>query len=145
MFLTELELIAEPRPDLWRFGAPLVWCDPVFGRLEAPVGFLTDLASIPRLFRNLPLLDPDGASRRPAALHDWLYGSTPGRRFGKPFADAFLEAALKAEGIHPAGAWVYWAAVHYFGASSWNGDGKALSVPGKLPSTPGSVSKGPTA
>lgn len=132
MFLTDLELIADPKPDLWRLGAPLVWCDPVFGRLEVPVGFLTDLASIPRVFRNLPLLDPDGASRRPAALHDWLYGSQAGRRFGKPFADDFLQASLKAEGLHPAGAWVYWAAVHYFGGSSWDGDGKALAAPGKL-------------
>jgi hypothetical protein len=122
MFLTDLELIADPKPDLWRLGAPLVWCDPVFGRLEVPAGFLTDLASIPRAFRNLPLLDPDGASRRPAAMHDYLYGSALGRRLGKTFADSFLRASLMAEGLSPRGAWVYWAAVHYFGGPSWRGD-----------------------
>lgn len=127
MFLTTLELIADPQPDIWTLGAALVWCDATYGRLEVPVGFKTDLASIPRIFRNLPMLDPDGLSRRPAALHDWLYGSVAGRRLGKPFADSFLRAALLSEGASKRAAWVFWAAVHYFGASSWNSDGRALS------------------
>lgn len=126
MFLSDLVLIEDPRPDLWRLGSALIWEDKVFGRLEVPVGFVTDLASIPRAFRNLPFLDPNGVSRRPAALHDWLYGSAPGRRLGKPFADQFLYAALRSEGAGPKTAWAFWAAVHYFGASSWNGDGRAL-------------------
>lgn len=126
MFLTDLELIAEPQPDIWRVGAPLIWCDPVFGRLEAPVDFKTDLASIPRLFRNLPWLDPDGVSRRPAVLHDWLYDTCGGRRWGKEFADDFLYAALCDEGAGRPTGWAYWAAVHYFGHWSWNEAGVNL-------------------
>lgn len=133
MFLTPLELIADPRPDLWRLGAPLVWCDPLFGRLEVPTGFVTDLASIPRLFRNLPWLDPDGVSRRPATLHDWLYGSPTGRLKGKEIADSFLRAALLAEGASKAVAQTFYLAVHWGGGSSWDSDGVALARPGKLP------------
>lgn len=126
MFKTPLALIAEPQPDLWAVAVPLVWDDGIYGHLEVPQGFVTDLASIPRIFRNLPFLDPAGVSRRPATLHDWLYGSAPGRRLGKPFADQFLYAALLAEGATPRVAWAFWAAVHYFGGSSWAGDGRAL-------------------
>jgi hypothetical protein len=122
VFKSQLELIEDPEPDFWRLGVPLVWSDALFGTLTVPAGFKTDLASIPRLFRNLPLLDPDGASRRPAAMHDYLYGSALGRRLGKTFADSFLRAALVSEGLSPRGAWVYWAAVHYFGGPSWRGD-----------------------
>lgn len=133
MFLSQLELIADPQPDLWRLGAPLVWCDPTYGRLEVPTGFQTDLASIPRIFRNLPWLDPDGLSRRPAALHDWLYGSKQGRSFGKQFADSFLRAALESEGASQACAGTFYYAVHWFGGSSWDGDGVALARPSTLP------------
>lgn len=126
MFLTPLELIADPQPDLWRLGAPLVWCDPVYGRLEVPVGFQTDLASIPRLFRNLPFLDPAGISRRAAVVHDWLYGSADGREHGKQYADSFLRVALLAEGASKSVAQSFYLAVHWFGGSSWYEDGNRL-------------------
>lgn len=129
MFLGELELIAEPQPDLWRLGLPLVWCDPSYGRLEVPVGFVTDLASIPRLFRNLPFLDPNGLSRRPAVVHDWLYGSAQGRLKGKEFADQYLRAALLSEGASKPVAQAFFLAVHWGGRSSWDADGVKLSRP----------------
>lgn len=122
MFTTPLELIAAPLPDLWDLGAPLVWSDALYGTLVVPVGFRTDLASIPRVFRNLPLLDPNGFSRRAAVMHDYLYGSAFGRRLGKTFADDFLYDALISERVSPSGAWVYYAAVHYFGGPSWRSD-----------------------
>lgn len=126
MFYTELDLIAQPQPDLWRLNAPLVWCDPQFGPLEVPAGFITDLASIPRLFRNLPFLDPNGISRRPATMHDWLYGSPEGRARGKQFADDFLRAALRAEGASASVAQTFYLAVHWGGQSSWDLDGRQL-------------------
>lgn len=119
MFLSDLALIAEPRPDYWRLEAPLIWSDPIHGRLMAPAGFETDLASIPRLFRNLPSFDPNGPSRRPAVMHDWLYSSRAGYRLGRDFADDFLRAALLAEG---AGVWTvraFYLAVRIGGAPHW--------------------------
>lgn len=133
MFLTRFNATDGPGPDLWTVQAPLVWCDPVYGRLEVPAGFVTDLASIPRLFRNLPWLDPNGLSRRPAVVHDWLYGSTAGRARGKQFADSFLRAALLAEGAGKSSAQSFYLAVHWFGRSSWDEDGMRLAAPGKLP------------
>lgn len=136
MFLTPLALIAKPQPDLWAVAVPLVWDDAIYGHMEVPQGFITDLASIPRVFRNLPFLDPAGLSRRPAVLHDYLYGSVAGRRLGKAFADDFLHDALIAEGASRKTAWAFWAAVHYFGASSWAGDGAALAAPSRDPPPP---------
>jgi len=125
MFLTQLTLTAEPQPDLWRVGAPLVWCNPSYGRLEVPVGFVTDLASIPRALRNLPFLDPNGQSRRPAVVHDYLYSSRLGRRLGKQFADNFLREALLAEGATKGTAGAFYWAVHLFGSFAWDADAAA--------------------
>lgn len=120
MFTSRLVIRDLPEPDLWTLAAPLVWSDPVRGTLTAPEGFVTDLASIPRALRNLPTLDVDGISRRPAAMHDWLYGGDRSR--GKGFADTFLRDALIAEGASDAVADTYYEAVHLFGAASWASD-----------------------
>lgn len=124
MYLTLLDLDATAIPDIWILAAPLAWSDPVRGSIIVPAGFKTDLASIPRALRNLPMLDPDGVSRRPAVTHDWLYGGDRSR--GKDFADDFLYDALLAEGAGRATAWAIWAGVHYFGQIPWDNDGKAL-------------------
>lgn len=133
MFLTRLQLEDRAEPDLWTYVAPLVWCDPVYGRLEVPIGSITDLASIPRILRNIPALDPNGLSRRPAGMHDWLYGSKEGRRYGKQFADSFLRAALLAEGTTKGTAATFYYGVHWFGGSSWDSDGRRLSAPNPAP------------
>jgi hypothetical protein len=91
-----------------------------FGSITVPVGFETDLASIPRALRGLEDFDPDGISRRPAAMHDWLYGGD--RSHGKAWADAFLRVALIAEGMAPDLAFTWWLAVHEFGGAAWDGD-----------------------
>lgn len=123
MFTSRLTLTASYTPDLWIFAAPLTWIDPVFGELAVPVGFITDLASIPRALRNLPMLDPNGLSRRPAAMHDWLYAE---RSHGKEFADNFFRAALMSEGATEIEAETFYQAVHQFGSSSWASDAGAL-------------------
>jgi hypothetical protein len=120
MFLTRLELADEARADYWRVVSPLIWTDPIYGRLVVPAGFETDLASIPRLFRNLPAFDPNGASRRPAVVHDWLYSSKAGYRYGRDFADSFLRASLLAEGASPLTAAAFYYAVRVGGRSHWD-------------------------
>lgn len=128
MFVTRANLEDRAEPDLWTVVAPLIWCDATYGRLVVPAGFVTDLASIPRMFRNLPWLDPNGLSRRPAVVHDWLYGSRIGRRFGKQFADSFLRSALLSEGATKKAAAAFYFAVHLFGQSSWDDDGLKLAA-----------------
>lgn len=120
MFKSELNLIAiNDRPGLWRFGAPLIWDD-----ITVPVGYLTDLASIPRVIDWLPNLDRTGLSRRPAGLHDWLYGGD--RTRGKDFADQTLYTALRAEGMSHRGAGEIYEGVHLFGQSAWDDDNRVL-------------------
>jgi Protein of unknown function (DUF1353) len=124
MFKSELNLIAiDKRPDLWRFGAPLIW-EAAGETITVPAGFITDMASIPHAIDWLPNLDRTGLSRRPAALHDWLYGGD--RTRGKGWADDTLRAALLADGMSLIGAFEYWAAVHYCGRPSWDGDNADL-------------------
>lgn len=120
MFHSELNLIAiKGRPDLWRLAAPLIWDD-----IAVPVGYITDLASIPHILDWLPNLDRTGNSRRAATLHDWLYGGD--RTRGKAFADLTLYRALQSDGMSRLAAWEYYEAVHHFGQSSWDGDNQDL-------------------
>lgn len=123
MFLSDLVLRADPVPNRWVTVAPLIWEDPVYGHLEIPIGFRTDLASIPRALRGIPFLDPNGLSRRPAAMHDWLYAW---RDKGKDFADSFLRDALLAEGASKAVASAFYYGVHWFGGFAWRSDAGAL-------------------
>lgn len=109
-----------PAPDLWVVTRPFVWLDQEFGRIEVPIGMTTDLASIPRALRNIPELDPDGASRRAAVCHDFLYDRFAGRAHGKDFADRFLRAALIADGCGNITANLFYDAVREFGQSSWD-------------------------
>lgn len=124
MFLTEMVLAADLMPDLWVFRRPLVWCDKAFGRIEVPYGFRTDLASIPRIGRSLEIFDPNGPSRLPAAVHDFLYRQ---RTKGKAFADDFLRAALIQQGMSRLGAEIYYEAVHLFGGAAWRSDIDGMS------------------
>lgn len=48
---------------------------PIGYRITVPAGFVSDLASIPRLFR--ALIEVNGPHRKAAALHDWLYYQAP--------------------------------------------------------------------
>jgi len=115
VFVTDLILQAEG-PDFWIVQAPLQWREDNGELIVVPVGFRTDLASIPRLFRNLPFLDPNGISRRPAVLHDYLYS----KQVTRISADYKLFKALRVEGASYATAWTFWAAVRCFGWHAFN-------------------------
>lgn len=125
MFLTPLLLEADVDADQWVVRAPLVWTDETYGLLSVPVGTRTDLASIPRRLRDWRVFDPNGPSRRPAVMHDWLYAD--GSR-GKDFADKFLRDALKVEGLGTTAAGAYYWAVRLFGGPAWDGHRKATPV-----------------
>lgn len=120
MFTTELVLAAEHATDFWTVREPLVWSAsdvPSTHDLIVPVGFKTDLASIPRALRNLPAFDPDGPSRRAAVAHDWLYWW---QGLGKEYADHFLHTAMLADGCDKIAADAFYEAVHWFGFGAWN-------------------------
>ena len=121
MFKTALCVESTNVPDLWFLTAPLI-----FERLDdeiitVPAGFISDLASVPHIMDWIPFLDRTGASRRPAALHDWSYASLRWR--GKEWCDDLLYEALMAEGMTSTQAEIYRRAVRWFGASAWANDG----------------------
>lgn len=77
-----------------------------------PVGARTDLASIPRILRNLPWLDPAGVSRSAAVLHDWLYNI---HGYSRAACDDILRRAIVARGGTKLVAWTFWAGVRIGG------------------------------
>ncbi len=63
-------LQALPRADHWALVRPLVYNSPG-ETIVIPAGFITDLASIPQLFRSI--VPVNGRHRAPAILHDYLF------------------------------------------------------------------------
>jgi Protein of unknown function (DUF1353) len=124
MFLTPLILEADPQPEIWIVMAPLVW-QGEFGPITVPVGFRTDLASIPVSFRKLQQFDANGISRRPAVLHDWGYAW---RGIGKDNADELLRLSLLAEGATEFVAQTFYLGVHVFGQAAWDDAAEALEA-----------------
>ena len=109
-FIGSLNLRAY-KPDEWVLLSPLRW-----GPYLITKGFITDLASIPRLAR--PLLDPNGESRVPAVFHDFLYSTQPVTRAE---ADQFFLDAMKACGIGFATRYAMYWGVRSGGWIAWNG------------------------
>lgn len=78
-----------------------------------PMGFKTDLASIPRIM--WPVFSPsDYDSIAPAVLHDWHYCCVT--KVSRKRADDIFYYGLIAHGMWPLKAYVYWVGVR---ASGW--------------------------
>lgn len=85
-----------------------------YQQVEVPAGFVTDLASIPRIFWSA--LRPDGKYAHAAVVHDYLYWmqTTP-----RGVADSILKFEMQDLGIGRATiSEIYWA-VRAFGQSAW--------------------------
>ena len=94
MFQTHLDARALiDRAGWWLVISPLVWDDGQ-NLLTVPAMFETDLASIPRPFRNI--FNINGRSRRAAVLHDWLYS---GQCVSRADADRLFLDAMKLDGV----------------------------------------------
>lgn len=86
-------------------------------RLVVPSGFLTDYASIPSIFWNIPGFDPEGPAKFPAVLHDWLYslrGAAPHHK-DRPQCDALFLEAMQSVGVGWLHRRIIWAAVRLCG------------------------------
>ena len=95
MFKTDLILKASD-PGKWEVSAPLIWVDKERS-IIVPSGFVTDLASIPKIVR--PFIDRNGKTRRPAIIHDYLYQTAIHSRIKRKDADLIFLSAMKSEGI----------------------------------------------
>ena len=99
--------------------------------IRVPKGFVTDLASIPRLFWDL--LPPDGPWVKAAVIHDYLYytqGSgvwkchpptiLRARPYERPDADWILRDAMEDRGVDGFRRNVIWLAVRVGGQHGWD-------------------------
>ena len=80
-----------------------------------PLGFETDLASVPRLlWAVFPPWMPGLLA--PAVLHDWLYSTKP---VSRQRADAIFREAMADCGLPKWKRWAIWASVRLFGGSHY--------------------------
>jgi hypothetical protein len=108
--------------------APLVYDSQVLGRtITVPLGFVTDLASVPRLLWNV--LPPMGGYSDAAVVHDFLY-ATNGLARGQ--ADAVLREAMEVCGVRPWQRWLIYRGVRAGGWHAWN-DHRAHDTSGPQP------------
>lgn len=109
----------------WRVQTPFAY---LFGsgasevRIDIPAGFVTDLASVPRLFWNI--LPPFGVYENAAIVHDWCYAN---QRYSKSFSDAVLLEGMEVLNVPKWKREVIYQGVHLFGQSSWNEDTKKFA------------------
>ncbi|MDE2106452.1 MAG: DUF1353 domain-containing protein [Patescibacteria group bacterium] len=116
------KLILEPLPDgrNWRVMRPFSFSTNDFLTV-VPVGFVTDLASVPKIFWDI--LPPFGKYTEAAVVHDWLYR----RQFTtRKFADGCLRAGMKACGVPRWQVVVIYYAVRWFGRHAWNDDSRKI-------------------
>ena len=85
-------------------------------RLIIPEGFVTDLASVPRL--PLAFLLTGDTARKAGLVHDFCYAvHLPGNR---ALADAVFREAMAAEGVPLWRRWAMYGAVRACGRSRWD-------------------------
>jgi len=115
---------------VWFLLKPIAWKpgptqDQKLPSITVPTGFVTDFASIPRIFWSI--LPPDGEYTYPAILHDYLYWEQP---TDKATADLILKAAMEDFGVSKADAFTIYNGVKLGGQSSWDGNA-ALKAKGE--------------
>jgi len=113
---------------VWALTAPLRYRSDRLGTtIVVPSGFVTDLASVPRVA--LLWLVAGGRAPRPSVPHDYAYQAHTvrmedgtGRPVTRAEADAVFYEALRADPLDGAGpvlAWCLWAAVRVGGGPVW--------------------------
>ena len=100
-FILNRDLIYQGRDDLW----------------TVPIGFITDLASIPRLFRSI--ISKIGRHLRAAVVHDWLYVEQPDG-ISRADADGVFRRIMREDEVGWFERWAMWSAVRSFGWIYWN-------------------------
>jgi len=96
-FVTELGITLLDNSDGWRLDRPLVYDSDLVGRVTAPAGFRTDLASVPRV--PIVYLMWGDRAHRESVIHDYLFriDATPDVSWSKANR-VFLEA-MKCRGV----------------------------------------------
>ena len=102
------------KPEQWLLHEPCVYQSRLIGddgtpaRITVPVGFITDLSSIPRIFRFLII--KNGRHRAASIPHDFLCRK-PKLDFSRVLADKIFREAMKVSGVPRLRRWAMYAAV----------------------------------
>jgi hypothetical protein len=87
--------------------------------IAVPRGFVTDLASIPRIFYSM--LRPDGKYAHAAIIHDYMYWF---QQYPKDVADTILWVAMNEFGVNAITITTIYEAVHHVGGSAWKNNAR---------------------
>jgi hypothetical protein len=87
--------------------------------VNVPVGFVTDFASIPRIFWSI--LPPDGKYTHPAIVHDFLYWT---QTVSRQDADQILKIMMEDFSVGTATVAAIYSAVRTFGGLAWDSNAK---------------------
>lgn len=87
--------------------------------VNVPIGFVTDFASIPRVFWSV--LPPDGKYTHPAIVHDYLYWTQAAPRED---ADQILKIMMEDFSVNGVTVGLIYSAVRTFGGSAWDNNAK---------------------
>jgi hypothetical protein len=116
-FDSPLELRHRPGHYRWELISALTYTTLDGRAILMPAGALTDLGSIPRFAR--PVVDAQRpTTRRPSAIHDYIYTHLT-HRFTKQEADRIFYEALLEEDTGKSLAWMMWQAVRVGGRGAW--------------------------
>jgi Protein of unknown function (DUF1353) len=107
-------------------------------RVNVPIGFVTDFASVPAPF--WPLLPPDGEYTYPAIVHDYLYWD---QRRSRAEADEILKIGMEDLRIPRWKIEAIYGAVRVFGGGPWDenarlkaqGEKRCLKMPASADAT----------
>lgn len=107
---------------MWFLTAPIGWRpnpgqEKLSGPLDIPAGFVTDLASIPRVFWSV--LPRDGEYAYAAIIHDYLYWTQVRDR---STSDEILRSTMVDFGVSPLSVTAIYEAVRLGGAGPWDED-----------------------
>jgi uncharacterized protein DUF1353 len=94
-----------------------------FPSVKAPKGFVTDLASVPRIFWSL--LRPDGPYAYAAIIHDYLYWT---QTTTKETADTILKFGMEDFKVDSVTVNAIYEAVSLFGGSAWEKNKKLKAM-----------------
>jgi hypothetical protein len=92
-------------------------------RVDVPVGFVTDFASIPRAFYSL--LPPNGEYSYAAVFHDYLYWTQQRSRVQ---SDEILRLAMMDFGISTSVITTIYEGVRLFGSTAWDENARLKSL-----------------
>lgn len=115
-FMDPLELSPLPNGHEWTVLADLTYLPAAGPAITVCAGFVTDLASVPRIFWNI--FPPFGKYTAAAVLHDWLYTHRAGRPRSR--CDSLFMESMKVCGVSWAARSTIYSAVRCWGWLVWN-------------------------